>query len=78
MAKLGFRAIRGAIFFDAGNAWPEPKRGGGFSRMKGSVGVGARVSLGYFVLLRFDWARRTDFRRLEDKTRFEFFFGWNF
>jgi hypothetical protein len=73
VAQLGFQAIRGAIFFDAGNAWEDD-----FGRMKGSVGAGARVALGYFTALRFDWARRTDFRKLEDKTRFEFFFGWNF
>jgi hypothetical protein len=73
VANLGFQAIRGALFFDVGNAWEHD-----FGRMRGAVGVGARVSLGYFVVLRFDWARRTDFRTLEDKTRFEFFFGWNY
>lgn len=73
VASLGFQAIRGAIFFDAGNAWEND-----FGRMQGSMGVGARVSLGYFIVLRFDWARRTNFRKIDDRTRFEFFFGWNF
>lgn len=73
VASLGFNAIRGALFFDAGNAWEDD-----FGRMKGSMGVGARVALGYFAVLRFDWARRTDFRTIDDKTNFEFFFGWNF
>jgi outer membrane protein assembly factor BamA len=73
VASLGFQAIRGAVFFDAGNAWEDD-----FGRMKGSLGVGARVALGYLVVLRFDWARRTDFRKIDNKTRFEFFFGWNF
>ena len=73
VASLGFQAIRGALFFDAGNAWEDD-----FGRMQGSLGVGGRVSLGYFVVLRFDWARRTDFKSIDDKTRFEFFFGWNF
>ncbi len=73
VANLGFQAIRGAVFFDAGNAWEDD-----FGRMEGSMGVGARVSLGYLVVLRFDWARRTDFRKIDKKTRFEFFFGWNF
>jgi Tol biopolymer transport system component len=73
VASLGFQAIRGAVFFDAGNAWEDD-----FGRMQGALGVGARVSLGYFVVLRFDWARRTDFKKIDDKTRFEFFFGWNF
>lgn len=73
VADLGFQAIRGALFFDAGNAWEEE-----FGRMEGSLGLGARVALGYLVVLRFDWARRTDFRTIDKKTRFEFFFGWNF
>jgi hypothetical protein len=73
VADLGFQAIRGALFFDAGNAWEEE-----FGRMEGSLGAGARVALGYLVVLRFDWARRTDFRTIDKKTRFEFFFGWNF
>ncbi len=73
VANLGFQAIRGALFFDAGNAWEDD-----FGRMEGSMGIGARVALGYLVVLRFDWARRTDFRKIDNKTRFEFFFGWNF
>lgn len=73
VANLGFQAIRGALFFDAANAWENH-----FGRMQGAMGVGARVSLGYFVLLRFDWARRTDFRTIDNQTHFEFFFGWNF
>ncbi|MEW5875212.1 MAG: BamA/TamA family outer membrane protein [Candidatus Zixiibacteriota bacterium] len=73
IASLGFQGIRGALFFDAGNAWEEE-----FGRMQGSLGVGARVSLGYLVVLRFDWARRTDFKKIDNHTNFEFFFGWNF
>ena len=73
MGSLGFQGIRGALFFDAGKAW-EDKMG----RLDGALGVGARLALGYFVVLRFDWARRTDFRKIDTKTRFEFFFGWNF
>jgi hypothetical protein len=73
IANLGFQAIRGAMFFDAGNAWEND-----FGRMKGSLGVGARVALGYLIVLRFDWARRTDFRTIDRRTHFEFFFGWNF
>jgi outer membrane protein assembly factor BamA len=71
--NIGMEGIRGALFFDAGNAW-----NGEFGRMKGALGVGARVNFGYLTVLRFDWARRTDFRSLESKTRFDFFFGWNF
>ncbi len=73
VASIGFQAIRGAVFFDAGNAWEND-----FGRLRGSMGVGARVALGYLVVLRFDFARRTDFRTIDPRTRFEFFFGWNF
>jgi outer membrane protein assembly factor BamA len=71
--NVGLEAIRGALFFDAGNAW-----NGDFGRLKGALGVGARVNFGYLAVLRFDWARRTDFKKLEPTTRFDFFFGWNF
>lgn len=71
--RLGFQAIRGALFVDAGSGWNER-----FDKMYGSVGVGARVSLGYLVVLRFDLAKRTDFTRFEDGLDFDFFFGWNF
>jgi len=73
LARLGFQAIRGAVFFDAGNGWDE-----NFGRMAGALGVGARVSLGYFLVLRFDFSRRTNFKKIDTKTKFDFFFGWNF
>lgn len=70
---LGFQAIRGALFVDAGSGWNDH-----FDRMYGSVGAGARVSLGYLVVLRFDLAKRTDFSTFERGLDFDFFFGWNF
>jgi hypothetical protein len=73
MTSIGLQAIRGAVFFDAGNAWESE-----FGRLKGAMGVGARVALGYLIVLRFDWTRQTDFKTITPKTRFEFFFGWNF
>lgn len=73
MTSIGLQAIRGAAFFDAGNAWEDD-----FGRLKGSIGVGARVALGYLILLRFDWTRQTDFKSIAPRTGFEFFFGWNF
>ena len=71
--KISFRAIRGALFFDAGNAWEDK-----FDQLYGSFGIGARVSLGYVIALRLDIARRTDFKKINSKTDFDFFFGWNF
>jgi Tol biopolymer transport system component len=73
IGKLSFRAIRGALFFDAGNAWDDD-----FERLFGSFGIGARVSLGWFIVLRFDVSKTTDFKKISKSTDFDFFFGWNF
>jgi len=70
---IGFRGIRGALFFDVGSAWDED-----FDRFLGSFGGGFRVNLGYVVLLRFDFARTTDFHTSSPSFDFDFFFGWNF
>jgi len=73
VGAIGFSGIRGAMFFDIGSAW-----GDEFERFYGSFGFGARVALGYFLVLRFDLARTTDFIKLSNKWKFDFFFGWNF
>jgi len=70
---LGFRGIRGAVFFDVGSAWDDD-----FDQFLGSFGTGFRVSLGYLVVLRFDFTRTTDFETISPTTDFDFFFGWNF
>ncbi|MGB8656759.1 MAG: hypothetical protein WCE90_03130 [Candidatus Zixiibacteriota bacterium] len=71
--KITFHAIRGALFFDAGNAWEDK-----FDQLYGSFGVGARISLGDVIVLRFDLSRTTDFETVSKKTDFDFFFGWSF
>jgi Tol biopolymer transport system component len=71
--KIAFHAIRGALFFDAGNAWEDE-----FDQLYGSFGIGARISLGYVMVLRFDVSRTTDFETISRKTDFDFFFGWSF
>ncbi len=70
---MNFSAIRGALFFDAGKAWEED-----MERLAGSFGFGFRVSLGYVTVLRFDFARRTDFKTVSKDFDFDFFFGWNY
>ncbi len=70
---LGFRGIRGALFFDSGSAWDDK-----LDQWYGSMGFGFRVSLGYVLLLRFDFARTTDFQTISPDWDFDFFFGWNF
>jgi WD40 repeat protein len=70
--RIGFKAIRGAVFFDAGNAWDDYTDETDDLHL--SAGFGARVSLGYFMVLRFDFAKTSD----SDGWVFDFFFGWNF
>ncbi len=67
------RGIRGAIFHDLGTAWDDKWQG-----WTGSFGASIRIALGYLVVLRFDFARRHDFRSISDHTKTYFFFGWNF
>ena len=70
---IGFRAFRGALFADVGNAWDDE-----FGRLLGSFGAGIRLRIAQFLIFRLDAARRTDFKVLENDTRWEFFFGWDF
>lgn len=70
---IGFQAIRGALFFDVGSAWDAS-----YEKTYGALGVGARVSLGYLAVLRFDLTKTTDFHTFEPGLDFDFFFGWNF
>ncbi len=70
--RIGFQAIRGAVFFDVGNAWDEYTDE--TDDLHTSFGLGARVSLGYFMVLRFDFAKTSD----SESWVFDFFFGWNF
>ncbi len=70
---VGFQAIRGALFYDMGSAWDNH-----FDQFLGSFGAGFRVALAQVVVLRFDFARTTDFHTISPRTNFEFFFGWNF
>lgn len=70
---FGLSGIRGAVFFDVGSAWEDE-----FDEWLGSFGAGFRVALGYLIVLRFDFARTTDFETISSRTDFDFFFGWNF
>jgi Tol biopolymer transport system component len=70
--RIGFQAIRGAAFFDIGNAWDDYTDE--TDDLHTSFGLGARVSLGYFMVLRFDFAKTSD----SANWVFDFFFGWNF
>ena len=78
---IGFQAIRGALFFDAGYLTDRKMDlfGPNFDdNVLGSFGTGFRVALGRFVVFRFDFSRTTDFKTVSKNTDFDFFFGWNF
>lgn len=81
---LGFGTIRGAFFLDAGNAWE-----GQFNRVLGSYGVGARMNLIGFLVLRLDYGKKfhadfdgsvlkPDGLHLDSGTFTQFFFGFDF
>ena len=75
--SIGFPSIRGALFFDAGNAWNgewQWNRQG----ILGSFGMGLRMRLGGFLVLRLDMGKRTDFESIGKGIFTQFFFGWDF
>ncbi len=70
---IGIAPIRGAVFFDAGNAWDFDR-----PELKGSFGMGVRgVFLGGIVL-RLDIGRKTDFHSVDNDWFVQFFFGWDY
>ena len=73
LGNFRLRGIRGAIFHDMGAAWDDSWPG-----WRGSFGASLRIALGYLVVLRLDFARTHNFKTISNKTRVDFFFGWNF
>ena len=67
--------MRGALFFDAGNAWDTEYR-----ETLGSVGLGFRLSVFGLLVLRYDIGKRieNDFTTLQSDLFHQFFFGWDF
>ncbi len=72
---LGLFGIRGALFFDAGNAWDTVYRS-----TLGSIGGGIRFSLFGGLVLRYDIGKKIEnnFRSFQDGLFYQFFFGWDF
>ena len=70
---MEFSAFRGALFFDAGNAWNDD-----FDQWRAAFGAGVRLALGGVFVFRVDAARRTDFKSIDGDTRWDFFFGWDY
>ncbi|GAB4173560.1 MAG: basic secretory protein-like protein [Calditrichia bacterium] len=69
--------VRGAVFVDVGNAWNGTAV---LSDFKGAVGVGWRVNVFGFLVLRFDIGKKYTFRTnsFSDAIFTQFFFGWDF
>ncbi len=72
---VSFGSIRGAVFVDAGGAWD-----GVYKDTKGSIGMGARLNVGGFLVLRYDIGKRIEqnMSKLQRGMFHQFFFGWDF
>ena len=62
------------MFWDTGQAWDNDWPEAWY----GSYGFGLRMGLGGVLVLRFDFARRTDFSLWPKATHRECFVGWNY
>jgi hypothetical protein len=72
---LELPGIEGAVFADAGNAWEKFEK---LPRPMGSVGLGFRMNLGGYLVLRYDLAKHTDFKELEPDWHKEFYLGFDY
>ncbi len=72
---MTFTGLRGALFFDAGNAWDDVYNG-----TLGSIGAGIRLNLAGVIVFRYDFGKRieSNFTRLQPDLFSQFFFGWDF
>lgn len=72
---LTFVGLRGAAFFDAGNAWDKI-----YLETLASYGAGLRLNLGGFLVLRYDFGKRIENKLTTVQKDYfhQFFFGWDF
>ncbi|MDD4856522.1 MAG: hypothetical protein PHD74_00295, partial [Candidatus Krumholzibacteria bacterium] len=71
---IEFPLFRGSLFVDAG-------RVDGFiydSNWRGSFGTGIEMNLGYLPVIRVNFSRVTDFKKVDNDIRADFFIGFNF
>lgn len=68
-------SIRGAFFFDTGNAWDNK-----YTETLGSFGFGIRFNIGGVLVLRYDIGKRIEnnFSKVQKSFFHQFFFGWDF
>lgn len=74
---LDFPGIRGALFFDAGNAWDNKSN---YDFTRGSIGAGIRMNVLGFIVLRYDFGKRIEnnFTTLQGNLFHNFYFGYDF
>lgn len=74
---IGFRGIKGAVFFDAGNTWDYSEE---FKNVKGSIGAGVRINVFGLLVLRWDIGKRIEnnFTKLQNGLFSQVLFGWDF
>lgn len=72
---IGFGAVRGAMFFDAGSVWDNK-----YYDTKGSFGLGLRFNFLGAIVFRYDTGYRIedDFTKVNNRLFHQFFFGWDF
>lgn len=74
---LDFPGIRGAVFFDAGNAWDKSSY---YGITYGSIGAGIRMNVLGFIVLRYDLGKRIEnnFTTIQGNLFHNFYFGYDF
>ncbi len=72
---IGFGAFRGALFFDAGSVWDTK-----YKDTKGSFGLGLRFNFLGAIVFRYDMGYKIidNFKRVDNRLFYQFFFGWDF
>ncbi|MHC1738016.1 MAG: BamA/TamA family outer membrane protein [Ignavibacteriaceae bacterium] len=75
VVDISFFGIRGALFYDMGNAWDKE-----YTQTLGSFGGGIRINLFNVVCFRYDIGKKIEnnFRQLQGGLFYQFFFGWDF
>jgi hypothetical protein len=73
--NFDFPYIRGALFFDSGNAWDDV-----YDQTLGSVGAGMRINFFNIIALRWDVGKRIEnnFKQFQKGFFSQVFFGWDF
>ena len=72
---FGLPGLEGAAFADAGSAWEKFES---MPRPMGSFGFGLRMNLRGYMVLRYDFAKRTDFERVQPGWEREFYLGFDY